>query len=224
MAGVNSSFTRVESKKLAVSDLTGDALTITSEFGSSDFYMVGNPFMAHLDMHKFFAENTGLEQRYWMLSNQRVISSGEGRQEWVATAVTEGTPVPTIGPMQAFFVKKGSSTPGTIKFTTAMQTLAESSTGSTTNASIRALTKAQATANAEVTESNALQIQPLGESRLMVLATEPIRFLGVYTIDGRQLLVEIPQTTERILSLPAGIYVIWAVTDSQTQSTKIIVR
>lgn len=225
-SGMNSDISRAGDQKLAVSTLTGGTteLTISPSFGSSDFYMVGNPFMAHLDMHKFFAENTGLEQRYWMLSNQRVISSGQERQEWTATEVSTGSAVPTIGPMQAFFVKKGSSTPGTIKFTTAMQTLAESSTGSTTNASIRALTKAQATANAEVTESNALQIQPLGESRLMVLATEPIRFLGVYTIDGRQLLVEIPQTTERILSLPTGLYVIRAVTDSQTQSTKIIVR
>ena len=225
MAGVNSSFTRVESKKLAVSDLTGDALTITSEFGSSDFYMVGNPFMAHLDMHKFFAENTGLEQRYWMLSNQRVISSGEGRQEWVATAVTEGTPVPTIGPMQAFFVKKASGAMvNSITLKAAMQTLDESSKGSTNSANALTRTKAQATANASVKEPHTLQIQSIGESRLMVLATEPIRFLGVYTLDGKQLWVEIPQTTERILSLPTGLYVIRAVTDSQTQSTKIIVR
>lgn len=225
-SGMNSDISRAGDQKLAVSTLTGEAteLTITPSFGSSDFYMVGNPFMAHLDMHKFFAENTGLEQRYWMLSNQRVISSGEGRQEWVATAVTEGTPVPTIGPMQAFFVKKGSSTPGTIKFTTAMQTLAESSTGSTNSANALTRTKAQATANASVKEPHTLQIQSIGESRLMVLATEPIRFLGVYTLDGKQLWVEIPQTTERILSLPTGLYVIRAVTDSQTQSTKIIVR
>ena len=178
--------------------------------------------MAHLDMHQFFAENTGLEKTYWTLNNQRAITSGEERQEWIATAVNDGA-VPTIAPMQAFFVKKASGASGTIKFTTAMQTLAESSTGSTnTNALTR--TKAQATANASVKEPHTLQIQSIGESRLMVLATEPIRFLGVYTLDGKQLWVEIPQTTERILSLPTGLYVIRAVTDSQTQSTKIIVR
>lgn len=223
--GSTGTLSKTTDKKLAVSALNGEAteLIINPSFGSSDFYMVGNPFMAHLDMHKFFAENTGLEQRYWMLSNQRVISSGEERQEWTATEVSTGSAVPTIGPMQAFFVKK-TGTPTEIKFTAAMQTLDESSTRSTTNASIRALTKAQATANAEVAEANALQIQPIGESRLMVLATEPIRFLGVYTLDGKQLWVEIPQTTERILSLPTGLYVIRAVTDSQTQSTKIIVR
>ena len=223
-SGMNSDISRAGDQKLAVSTLTGGTteLTISPSFGSSDFYMVGNPFMAHLDMHKFFAENTGLEQRYWMLSNQRVISSGEGRQEWVATAVTEGTPVPTIGPIQAFFVKKKQNeTVSSITLKTDMQTLAESSTRSTTNASIRALTKAQATANAEVAESNALQIQPIGESRLMVLATEPIRFLGVYTIDGKQLRVETPQETQRILSLPAGFYVIRAVTDRQALSRKV---
>ena len=222
-AGVNSSFTREKSKKLAVSEWTESALTITPVAGG-EYYMVGNPFMAHLDMHQFFAENTGLEKTYWTLNNQRAITSGEERQEWVATAVTDGSAVPTIAPMQAFFVKKTNGASETIKITAAMQTLDESSKGSTNSANALTRTKAQATANASVKEPHTLQIQSIGESRLMVLATEPIRFLGVYTLDGKQLLVEIPQTTERILSLPAGIYVIRAVTDSQIQSTKIIVR
>ena len=223
--GSTGTLSKTTDKKLAVSALNGEAteLIINPSFGSSDFYMVGNPFMAHLHMHQFFAENTGLEKTYWTLNNQRAITSGEERQEWVATAVTDGSAVPTIAPMQAFFVKKANGAPGTIKFTTAMQTLAESSTGSTnTNALTR--TKAQATANAEVNEPHTLQIQSIGDSRLMVLATEPIRFLGVYTLDGKQLWVEIPQTTERILSLPTGLYVIRAATDSQTQSIKIKVR
>lgn len=224
--GSTGTLSRAEDQKLVVSTLNGEAteLTINPSFGSSDFYMVGNPFMAHLDMHQFFEANSELEKKYWILSNQRTITSGEERQEWVATAVTDVSAVPTIAPMQAFFVKKANGgTVSSITLKTAMQTLAESSTGSTnTNALTR--TKAQATANAEAKEPHTLQIQPIGESRLMVLATEPIRFLGVYMIDGRQLLVEIPQTTERILSLPAGIYVIRAVTDSQTQSTKMIVR
>ena len=133
--------------------------------------------------------------------------------------------MPTIGPMQAFFVKKASgATVNSITLKAAMQTLDESSKGSTNSANALTRTKAQATANASVKEPHTLQIQSIGESRLMVLATEPIRFLGVYTLDGKQLWVEIPQTTERILSLPTGLYVIRAVTDSQTQSTKIIVR
>lgn len=223
--GSTGSLSRAEDQKLAVSALNGEAteLIINPSFGSSDFYMVGNPFMAHLNMHKFFAENTGLEKTYWTLNNQRAITSGEERQEWIATAVNDGA-VPTIAPMQAFFVKKTNGASETIKITAAMQTLDESSKGSTNSANALTRTKAQATANASVKEPHTLQIQSIGESRLMVLATEPIRFLGVYTLDGRQLWVEIPQTTERILSLPAGIYVIRAVTDSQTQSTKIIVR
>ena len=224
-AGMSSLFTRAGDQTLAISTWTGGSETITVSFESSDFYMVGNPFMAHLDMHKFFAENTGLEQRYWMLSNQRVISSGQERQEWTATEVSTGSAVPTIGPMQAFFVKKKQNeTVSSITLKTDMQTLAESSTRSTANASIRALTKAQATANVEVAEANALQIQPIGESRLMVLATEPIRFLGVYTIDGKQLRAETPHETQRILSLSAGFYVIRAVTDTQALSRKVRIR
>lgn len=151
-AGVNSSFTREKSKKLAVSEWTESALTITPVAGG-EYYMVGNPFMAHLDMHQFFEANSELEKKYWILSNQRAITSGEERQEWVATAVTDGSAVPTIAPMQAFFVKKANGgTVSSITLKTAMQTLAESSTGSTnTNALTR--TKAQATANAEAKEN-----------------------------------------------------------------------
>lgn len=151
-AGVNSSFTREKSKKLAVSEWTESALTITPVAGG-EYYMVGNPFMAHLDMHQFFEANSELEKKYWILSNQRAITSGEERQEWVATAVTDGSAVPTIAPMQAFFVKKANGgTVSSITLKTAMQTLAESSTGSTnTNALTR--TKAQATANAEAKET-----------------------------------------------------------------------
>ena len=223
--GSTGTLSKTTDKKLAVSALNGEAteLIINPSFGSSDFYMVGNPFMAHLDMHQFFAENTGLEKTYWTLNNQRAITSGEERQEWIATAVNDGA-VPTIAPMQAFFVKKTNGASETIKITAAMQTLDESSTSSTNSANALTRTKAQATANASVKEPHTLQIQSIGDSRLMVLATEPIRFLGVYTLDGKQLWVEIPQTTERILSLPTGLYVIRAVTDSQTQSTKIIVR
>ena len=222
--GSTGTLLKTTDKKLAVSTLTEETAEFTiSPVAGGEYYMVGNPFMAHLDMHQFFAANTGLEKTYWTLNNQRAITSGEERQEWIATAVNDGA-VPTIAPMQAFFVKKTNGASETIKITAAMQTLDESSKGSTNSANALTRTKAQATANASVKEPHTLQIQSIGESRLMVLATEPIRFLGVYTLDGRQLWVEIPQTTERILSLPAGIYVIRAVTDSQTQSTKIIVR
>lgn len=223
--GSTGTLSKTTDKKLAVSTLTeGTAEFTISPVAGGEYYMVGNPFMAHLDMHQFFAANTGLEKTYWTLNNQRAITSGEERQEWIATAVNDGA-VPTIAPMQAFFVKKKQNeTVSSIILKTAMQTLDESSTGSTNSANALTRTKAQATANASVKEPHTLQIQSIGESRLMVLATEPIRFLGVYTLDGKQLWVEIPQTTERILSLPTGLYVIRAVTDSQTQSTKIIVR
>lgn len=223
--GSTGSLSRAEDQKLAVSTLTEETAEFTiSPVAGGEYYMVGNPFMAHLDMHLFFAANPGLEKTYWTLNNQRAITSGEERQEWIATAVNDGA-VPTIAPMQAFFVKKASGeTVNPITLKAAMQTLDESSTGSTNSANALTRTKAQATANASVKEPHTLQIQSIGDSRLMVLATEPIRFLGVYTLDGKQLWVEIPQTTERILSLPTGLYVIRAVTDSQTQSTKIIVR
>ena len=31
----------------------------------NNFFLVGNPFMANMDMDAFFAENTGLEKKFW---------------------------------------------------------------------------------------------------------------------------------------------------------------
>ena len=86
------------------------------------YYLVGNPFMAHLDMKKFFEGNTGIAETYWVVNegNQSVGVGGEN--ELVITG--EGT---TVAPLQSFFIKKddnpGATTASSVTFTADMQVL-----------------------------------------------------------------------------------------------------
>ena len=65
------------------------------------YYLVGNPYMASLDMEKFFADedNAHLEKKWWTIDGDPAIGLNSGR----------------VKPMEAFFVKTNSpSTP--VKF------------------------------------------------------------------------------------------------------------
>lgn len=84
----------------------GDAnitLTITDAQEMGGYVLVGNPYMASLDMQKFFNENTGLTGAYYTYDASTAI-----------THTTSGV----IRPLQAFIVGKGSATQ--IKFTADM--------------------------------------------------------------------------------------------------------
>ena len=84
------------------------------------YYLVGNPFMAHLDMKKFFEGNTGIAETYWVVNegNQSVGVGGEN--ELVITG--EGT---TVAPLQSFFIKKkvDNASVSSVTFTADMQVL-----------------------------------------------------------------------------------------------------
>lgn len=76
----------------------GDAnitLTITDAQEMGGYVLVGNPYMASLDMQKFFNENTGLTGAYYTYDASTAI-----------THTTSGV----IRPLQAFIVGKGSAT------------------------------------------------------------------------------------------------------------------
>lgn len=76
----------------------GDAnitLTITDAQEMGGYVLVGNPYMASLDMQKFFNENTGLTGAYYTYD---------------ASTATTHTTSGVIRPLQAFIVGKGSAT------------------------------------------------------------------------------------------------------------------
>lgn len=105
-AGAESTFTKNTAnigKFVTAANDANVTLTITNAQQMDDYVLVGNPYMASLDMQKFFDSNTGLEKTYYTYDE--------------STAEAHTTPG-IIRPMQAFFVKKESAT--RIRFTADM--------------------------------------------------------------------------------------------------------
>ena len=104
----------------------GKPIEITlSETAHGDYYLVGNPFMAHLDMEAFFDEENGngsvLEKKYWLVTNGNQTAAVGTGDAWVEVGDNSTA---KIAPLQSFFVqKKAGASSNDIKFTQDMQTL-----------------------------------------------------------------------------------------------------
>ena len=199
-----------KSGQLKTNELTDADATITvplQENEGSNYYLIGNPFMAHLDAAKFFEDNkTVLEQKYWTVTDdvQNVAASNDG--EW---ALTTGTDIPTIAPLQSFFVQKvDNATETTVKFTADMQTLAEST--SNEEASTNALILMAKTADGKV--SRAAIAYDMAANRDYEASEDAELFLDsnlsdvptIYTVAGT-MATSINRTSE-LYNIPVGIY------------------
>ncbi len=104
-------------------ELKGDVTSFTAPLiaNGSGYYLVGNPFMAHLNPEKFFDENDAFDRTYRLVT-------GDNQEVGVAD-ITTGTGL--IAPLQSFFVKlgEGKTAPQTVTFTADMQVLGGTSTG-----------------------------------------------------------------------------------------------
>ena len=125
---------RTNSGKLLVSGLLNrdtptnlvrrDNVTQTLTPSQDGKYMIaGNPYMAPLDLQKFFEVNAGedgnLTGQYWSETAGGTTAGGTDRQggQWITPTGTE-----TIEPFGAFFVQlKDGATDNTVKFTADMQ-------------------------------------------------------------------------------------------------------
>lgn len=101
----------------------GEPIRVTPEVtADGKYYLVGNPFMAGLDMGKFFEKNSDvLQSKYWMANEagQQVAVGDESG--WVSVDVSDAAFV--VPPLQAFFVERkeeGGEAPE-IVFTAEMQ-------------------------------------------------------------------------------------------------------
>ena len=84
-------------------------LTVASA-GKCEYFLVGNPFMTHMDIRKFLqANNDRLEQKYWIVTLAgQIAGSVDEAGAFVAAdpTDTEWAEDPTvIAPMQGFFVR-----------------------------------------------------------------------------------------------------------------------
>lgn len=91
--------------------------TIKNKTEDNNFFLVGNPFMANMDMDAFFAENTGLEKKFWIMTEegQKVSVKVDG-DLWIGTDGTVGK----VAPLQGFFVK-GTGNTVSVTFSADMQ-------------------------------------------------------------------------------------------------------
>ena len=92
--------TRLNAGKLA--DLTDGSMTLdlTKVDNDGNHFLVGNPYMAYLDMNAFLTENSSvLAKKYW------TIDEGTVRVGTPDVAWGEGANSGYVAPMQAFFVE-----------------------------------------------------------------------------------------------------------------------
>lgn len=88
------------------------------------YYLVGNPYMAHINATAFFNANTSLLKKYWLVdgtSQTATVGSGTG-DDFTSTTPTGDN---TIAPLQSFFVTvaEGKEAPESITFNRNMQVL-----------------------------------------------------------------------------------------------------
>ena len=174
------------------------------------YYLVGNPFMAHLDMTKFFDKNTSFAKMYWLVTEngQEVAVGGDGDG-----LISTGTG--KIAPLQSFFVKLKTdeetsnfvTAPGHITFTQDMQVL-----GSTTDGlrSANALTITATTTDGRI--SRAAVAYDMAASADYEASEDAELFLDsnlgdvpmVYTVAGT-MATSINRTSE-LYNIPLGVY------------------
>lgn len=130
------SSSKADAGKLVTDDMTDGetakdlTVTVTNGTESNDYFLVGNPFMTGLDMTAFFKQNTGLEQKYWIVNESKHIPAQWSEYSWKTTDETAVSTPGTVAPLQSFFVKRsqtGTSNELTVTFTDDMSTVIASS-------------------------------------------------------------------------------------------------
>lgn len=98
--------------------------TVAAGASNLGYYLVENPFPCGLDMDKFFAENSGLETKYWLLTTtgQHLVQRA-ANGDWINLSGSSfAADHAVLAPGQGFFVQ--ATTPGestTISFNKDMQ-------------------------------------------------------------------------------------------------------
>ena len=198
----------------------GKPIEITlSETADGDYYLVGNPFMAHLDMDAFFKEqmfnniqiNNGavLAWKYWYLDDdgtQVAVSYDEENDVWTSTKTTGDDFL--IPPLRSFFVvKNADAEESVIKFTQEMQTLGGNGDGlrSANALTITATTSDGRTSRAAVAYDMAASADyEASEDAELFLDSNLGDVPMVYTVAGT-MATSINRTSE-LYNIPLGVY------------------
>ena len=184
----------------------GKPIEITlSETAHGDYYLVGNPFMAHLDMKEFFDGNVNLLRKYWLVTNNsQTVAVGT-----VEDLTMNGAGDATVAPLQSFFVQKAEGVTGeiTLKFTQDMQTLGGTGDGlrSANALTITATTTDGRTSRAAVAYDMAASADyEASEDAELFLDSNLGDVPMVYTVAGA-MATSINRTSE-LYNIPLGVY------------------
>lgn len=203
--------TRTNANKLHVTDLNTEAttpITVTlNANGDNPYYLVGNPFMAHLDMNAFFAKNSNLSGTYWVVNDDNQEVGVGGTNGLVTTG--DGK----IAPLSSFFVTKkdNSTTNNEVVFTADMQTLnANLYAGDDDQVNDNALTITATTSDGRT--SRAAVAYDMAASADYEVSEDAELFLDsnlgdvpmVYTVAGT-MATSINRTSE-LYNIPLGVY------------------
>lgn len=180
------------------------SFTIELADAHGGYYLVGNPFMAHLDMTKFFDKNTSFAEMYWLVTEkgQEVAVGGDG-DGLISTG--DGK----IAPLQSFFIKleTNKTAPEEIIFTQEMQTLGGMDDGlrSANALTITATTTDGRTSRAAVAYDMAASADyETSEDAELFLDSNLGDVPMVYTVAGT-MATSINRTSE-LYNIPLGVY------------------
>lgn len=186
----------------------GEPITVElSESATKDYYLVGNPFMAHLDMNAFLEGNSEvIEPKYWAVDDgiQNIaVVDPDTDTSWT----TQGGAT-TIAPLQSFFVQKvDNATNDQITFTRDMQVLGGDGDGlrSANALTITATTTDGRTSRAAVAYDMAASADyEVSEDAELFLDSNLGDVPMVYTVAGT-MAASINRTSE-LYNIPLGVY------------------
>ena len=180
-----------------------------SESATKDYYLVGNPFMAHLNMREFFTQNVGvIKPKYWAVDDgvQDVAVVNPDADSWISVGENSTA---TVAPLQSFFVQKAEGVTGeiTLKFTQDMQVLGGTGDGlrSANALTITATTTDGRTSRAAVAYDMAASADyEASEDAELFLDSNLGDVPMVYTVAGT-MATSINRTSE-LYNIPLGVY------------------
>ena len=204
--------TRTDVNKLHVTDLREGTVTSISvplkANGNNPYYLVGNPFMAHLDMSAFIKGNEGvIEPKYWAVADgvQNIAVVNPNDDSWIT--VNENSTA-KVAPLQSFFVQKKTGVSNNdITFTQDMQTLGGTNDGlrSANALTITATTTDGRTSRAAVAYDMAASADyEASEDAELFLDSNLGDVPMVYTVAGT-MATSINRTSE-LYNIPLGVY------------------
>lgn len=186
-----------------------DPITISlTESATKDYYLVGNPFMAHLNMKEFLEGNSEvIEPKYWAVDDgvQNIAVVNPNDDSWIT--VNENSTA-KVAPLQSFFVQKKTGVSNNdITFTQEMQTLGGTTDGlrSANALTITATTSDGRTSRAAVAYDMAASADyEASEDAELFLDSNLGDVPMVYTVAGT-MATSINRTSE-LYNIPLGVY------------------